>query len=316
MKESFPLTETAKQLAADNPWLSIAQEIEDTGYENPNYAVHPEDRCIVEKYNASASEKHRLRLNLPPEPFQGNPLTAEVVILMLNPGFVERCNVDMYNKLGETDQRAFIKAKCATMSMQDKWCVPTDEFMDNRMAGIINDIGENYWERKLRYVFDAVPDANKKIAVINLLGYSSTKYRRIPKRAFDHGDPLLYTQVYTLRLVEWLMKQGKVLIIRSKKWLEVIRLEGYEKSVLLKSPLNPTVSPGNCKEGDWEKIITALTKEKLSEINEKGTPSGQTTETSRFRNKAGKSVGNIHPNGKWVWTEYAPGKFDWRVIKK
>ena len=27
-------------------------------------------------------------------------------------------------------------------------------------------------------------------------------------------------------------------------------------------------------------------------------------------------VGEIHPNGKWVWTEYKPGKFDWRVIPK
>lgn len=27
-------------------------------------------------------------------------------------------------------------------------------------------------------------------------------------------------------------------------------------------------------------------------------------------------VGDIHKNGKWVWTEYSPGKFDWRTIKK
>ena len=28
------------------------------------------------------------------------------------------------------------------------------------------------------------------------------------------------------------------------------------------------------------------------------------------------NVGDVHPNGKWVWTEYSPGKFDWRGIKK
>ena len=27
------------------------------------------------------------------------------------------------------------------------------------------------------------------------------------------------------------------------------------------------------------------------------------------------NVGDIHPNGKWVWTEIRPGKFDWRVKK-
>lgn len=27
-------------------------------------------------------------------------------------------------------------------------------------------------------------------------------------------------------------------------------------------------------------------------------------------------VGDVHPNGKWVWTQLPSGKFDWRVIKK
>ena len=27
-------------------------------------------------------------------------------------------------------------------------------------------------------------------------------------------------------------------------------------------------------------------------------------------------VGDLHPNGKWVWTEYKPGKFDWRTANK
>lgn len=26
-------------------------------------------------------------------------------------------------------------------------------------------------------------------------------------------------------------------------------------------------------------------------------------------------VGDMHPNGKWTWTEYKPGKFDWRPVK-
>lgn len=30
--------------------------------------------------------------------------------------------------------------------------------------------------------------------------------------------------------------------------------------------------------------------------------------------KTARKVGDLHPNGKWVWTEYKPGKFDWRTI--
>lgn len=29
-----------------------------------------------------------------------------------------------------------------------------------------------------------------------------------------------------------------------------------------------------------------------------------------------RNVGDMHPNGKWVWKEYKPGKFDWRTAKK
>lgn len=29
-----------------------------------------------------------------------------------------------------------------------------------------------------------------------------------------------------------------------------------------------------------------------------------------------RPVGEIHPNGKWVWKEIKPGKFDWRTIPK
>lgn len=29
-----------------------------------------------------------------------------------------------------------------------------------------------------------------------------------------------------------------------------------------------------------------------------------------------RKVGDVHPNGLWVWTEYKPGKFDWRTKDK
>lgn len=29
-----------------------------------------------------------------------------------------------------------------------------------------------------------------------------------------------------------------------------------------------------------------------------------------------RAVGEFHANGKWVWTEYQPGKYDWRTAKK
>lgn len=37
---------------------------------------------------------------------------------------------------------------------------------------------------------------------------------------------------------------------------------------------------------------------------------------SKQQKQAKHNVGDLHPNGKWMWTEYKPGKFDWRGIQK
>lgn len=37
---------------------------------------------------------------------------------------------------------------------------------------------------------------------------------------------------------------------------------------------------------------------------------------SKPQKQSKHNVGDLHPNGKWVWTEYKPGKFDWRGIPK
>lgn len=44
---------------------------------------------------------------------------------------------------------------------------------------------------------------------------------------------------------------------------------------------------------------------------------GEHKEAANKQQKQTKhNVGDLHPNGKWVWTEYQPGKFDWRGIPK
>lgn len=45
-------------------------------------------------------------------------------------------------------------------------------------------------------------------------------------------------------------------------------------------------------------------------------PKKQDTQTPSVGrgHKVERKIGDIHPNGKWVWTEYKPGKFDWRTI--
>lgn len=48
------------------------------------------------------------------------------------------------------------------------------------------------------------------------------------------------------------------------------------------------------------------------EVEETGKKEKVENTTTTRRSK--KEVGDIHPNGKWIWREYRPGKFDWRTI--
>lgn len=59
-----------------------------------------------------------------------------------------------------------------------------------------------------------------------------------------------------------------------------------------------------------EETIPAPAKVKASAKKASGAqPITETVKTTAHK------VGDIHKNGKWFWTEYKPGKFDWRNIK-
>lgn len=55
-------------------------------------------------------------------------------------------------------------------------------------------------------------------------------------------------------------------------------------------------------------------KEKEAVSKAKTTKADKTTSETKKAAKTARKVGDLHPNGKWIWTEYQPGKFDWRTI--
>ena len=59
--------------------------------------------------------------------------------------------------------------------------------------------------------------------------------------------------------------------------------------------------------------IAKLEAEKAKEETKKEKKTEKPAKKETFAAKETKKVGDLHKNGKWVWTEYAPGKFDWRT---
>lgn len=61
-------------------------------------------------------------------------------------------------------------------------------------------------------------------------------------------------------------------------------------------------------------------RKEAAQAQKEASTTAQTDEADKVKtekkkaSKTARKVGDLHPNGKWVWTEYAPGKFDWRTI--
>lgn len=63
----------------------------------------------------------------------------------------------------------------------------------------------------------------------------------------------------------------------------------------------------NARKEAEARLKEASTKSETDEADKVKTEKKKAAKTAR-------KVGDLHPNGKWVWTEYQEGKFDWRTI--
>lgn len=72
------------------------------------------------------------------------------------------------------------------------------------------------------------------------------------------------------------------------------------------------------KRKEEEAAAKAKEEEELKELAQKLKEEPKKQESSATTvgrgHKVERNIGDIHPNGKWVWVEYKPGKFDWRTI--
>jgi hypothetical protein len=243
-------------------------------------------------------------LGILPEPFWGNVLDANIIILTRNPGYVIEKNLIEYNSLEENEQVQLIKDQCNLMLLNGRELIPPNP--------VYNSISDYYWDKKTRELRKLYPNANSEIAIIQYIGYPSKKYKCLPKKISNNlENELLPTQLFTMRVVRYLMQQNRVIVIArcEKDWYHVIpELAVYPNLIVLDNYGNTVLTPNNCKKSrKWHLI------EKVLNIGETKIIVNIETEKAT---KSTKQVGDSHPIQPWVWTEYRPGKFDWRVDKK
>ncbi len=252
--------EDKETLLYDNPWLDLVDEIIDNSYMPLKENIHIEDKKYIDEFNSTTTEDYTYHLEILPEPFWGNVLDAEIAILTLNPGYVKEKNYDEFEKLSEDHKIKFIKDQCDSMSLKSSEFIPNDY---NR-----NNISDFYWDKKTEKLRANFKDANSKIALIQYIGYTSCKFKDLPKKITEKiyhlEEGILFTQKFTVRLVEYLIQQKKVIIIarNEKLWRNAVKgLNGYKNLIILDNYRNTTITQNNCKtSGKWYLIENVLTK--------------------------------------------------------
>lgn len=218
-----------------NPWTRPLCE--------PPYVL-PEDRAVVDRWNASldAGDPKRIELHVLPEPFLGYH-DAPVLVLMANPGSVPADRRIDRGWLTEANQRS-LAAPCGT----PMYC------LDDRAATFP---GGQWWREATRGLLApgrTFADLARKILVVQYHGYHSAR----PSPLWE-----LPSQDFAVSLVTRAMSRDAAIIIgtASPFWRShVPGLSSYRSLVAKNSPQTRSLSPGNLGIG-YQTVAAALDRQ-------------------------------------------------------
>ena len=223
-----------------NPWHSLPHQ--------PPYVL-PDDKHAIDQFNLAAKTEYRIRLEIFPEPYLGQP-EAPVVVLNYNPGFKDR------------DLVHHQKALFAHRSRENLLHVDVMHpfyLLDPTLAPIAD--RTDWWDRKLRWFLEDPrlgdsPEARRFKVANEVLCVEFFPYHSV---AFDHRKLSVPSQKYSFALVKMAIQRKAVILMRGwKHWLTAVpELGGYAYEP--NSLQNAAFSPNNFL-GGYEAAIEALRK--------------------------------------------------------
>jgi hypothetical protein len=221
-----------------NPWLGLDPDC-------PPYILET-DRSYIERHNAKARPEHRLMLNSIPEPFIGDPKTARLVLLSLNPG---HCAAD------EPDhRRPAIKNATFQNLRQERQEYPFYAFNPAfRGTGV-----EVYWRKYTRalQLEAGLNDATfaKRLLVIEWFPYHSEKCNLGTRY-------VCRSQLFSFELAkEMARKEGvQVIGMRSREhWMQVH--PSFAAIPFLANKQSPWLTRANMGEQVFNRVLDSLRK--------------------------------------------------------
>ncbi len=212
-----------------NPWVELPND--------PPFVLL-QDRNSV----AQISKKVATNLSSIPEPFIGDPQTAKVVLLSLNPGDNEE-DADAHRR---SDLKEAILLNLHRKSQDYPFYPLNPAFKRTPVA--------RWWWKNLHELFDEGKLDQRKVAhqlcVIEWFPYHSKKGKDLPQK------PCCDSQRYSFELARNALESHKLVVgMRAKpRWTQVD--PRFANVTYLNSWQNSAISPGNAK--NFDEIVKAL----------------------------------------------------------
>lgn len=255
---------TEKGLRENNPWQAMTLDClySDDAH---RYALDA-DRSMLEAFNNKlcAADRNRLVLNVPPEPWQGNPLRAKVIFLSLNPGYVDRVNRKLAFLL-QSDRdvlRRILQFKQDTICLRARSFFPTSNHeLPVGAHDAVSMLGDWYWENALATLRKAVCGSSypelrfyEDVAIMQFHAYSSEKFQH----TFPPAGRWLASQEYTRDLIEYISRARPgvlfVLMRARDKWKKLLLRDGLwdrlNKVIKENRSMSQAISPYNLRGTD------------------------------------------------------------------
>lgn len=218
----------------DNPWEKLS--------ESEGRYVLEMDRKQIQAYNSAQKESSKPVLESIPEPFIGNPETARVVLLLLNPGHSPEDpeahrNPAFKSELFQNLRHELSDYPFYPLNPAFSW-TPT----------------ANWWIPRTRELRQAVGLSEKQLSA-KLMAVEWFPYHS--KNSGLPFDPICESQQYSFDLVRRLLdNQTLVVRMRSKsRWEQVDR---RTLTHALKNPQCSYISKGNTDGDLFDQIVKAL----------------------------------------------------------
>jgi hypothetical protein len=218
-----------------NPWLKLPKK---------KPYVLKIDRCVVKKYNSKANPSNRIRKNLLPCPFLGNP-KSPIILLNLNPGWDQSDSYFHRWKPFRIANRANLLHK------------KTDYPFYLLNPKLKASLGYKWWEKRLH---ELIEDFGRRTVAQKICCLEFAPYH---SQTFKQFDSILPSQKYNFHLLRQVLKDNALIIIMRglKYWQQAVpELKKYKNKYCLKSWRNPCLTKANLGNRTYKKLTRMLRK--------------------------------------------------------